>query len=111
MPTSASLRSASPSSREKRWTAWELGAADMAAMATGVNERLAKLTDAGVSVWLDQIRRGLIESGELRRLVDEDSLRGVPSNPAIFEKAILGSTDYDEQLKSLAEAGKGPKEI
>jgi transaldolase/glucose-6-phosphate isomerase len=77
----------------------------------GVNERLAALTDAGVSIWLDQIRRGMIDSGELRRLVDECSLRGVTSNPAIFEKAILGSTDYDDQLRELAEAGKGPLEI
>src|SRR5918998_829241 len=81
------------------------------AMATGVNERLSNLTQAGVSVWLDQIRRGMIDSGELQRLVDESSLRGVTSNPAIFEKAILGSTDYDEQLKQLAEQGKGPREI
>src|SRR5215217_8549881 len=81
------------------------------AMTTGVNERLQKLTEAGVSVWLDQIRRGMIESGELQRLRDEDSLRGVTSNPSIFEKAILGSTDYDEQLKSLAGEGTGPREI
>src|SRR5919199_5808112 len=81
------------------------------AMATGVNERLAKLTEAGVSVWLDQIRRGMIESGELQRLLDEDSLRGVTSNPAIFEKAILGSDDYDDQLRSMAEEGKSPVEI
>src|SRR5215208_4604853 len=81
------------------------------AMTTGVNERLQKLTEAGVSVWLDQIRRGMIESGELQRLRDESSLRGVTSNPAIFEKAILGSTDYDDQLKELAGEGKGPKEI
>ena len=81
------------------------------AMTTGVNERLQKLTEAGVSVWLDQIRRGMIESGELKRLVEEDSLRGVTSNPAIFEKAILGSTDYDDQLKSMAGEGKGPREI
>src|SRR3954470_2743804 len=81
------------------------------AMTTGVNERLQKLTEAGVSIWLDQIRRGMIESGELRRLRDEDSLRGVTSNPAIFEKAILGSTDYDEQLKEMAGEGQGPKEI
>jgi transaldolase / glucose-6-phosphate isomerase len=83
----------------------------MGAMATGVNERLRALTDSGVSVWLDQIRRGMIESGELGRLVEECSLRGVTSNPAIFEKAILGSTDYDDQLRSLAEEGKGPREI
>jgi transaldolase/glucose-6-phosphate isomerase len=76
-----------------------------------VNERLAALTAAGTSVWLDQIRRGLIESGELQRLIDEDSLRGVTSNPAIFEKAILGSTDYDDQIKELAQRGVDAKGI
>jgi len=70
-----------------------------------VNERLAALTDAGTSIWLDQIRRTLITSGELERLIREDSLRGVTSNPAIFEKAILGSTDYDEQIEELARSG------
>jgi transaldolase/glucose-6-phosphate isomerase len=70
-----------------------------------VNERLAALTEAGTSVWLDQIRRSLIESGELQRLVEEDSLRGVTSNPAIFEKAILGSDDYDEDIERLAGEG------
>src|SRR5919202_191584 len=77
----------------------------------GVNERLAALTEAGTSIWLDQIRRSLIEQGELQRLIDEYSLRGVTSNPAIFEKAILGSPDYDEDLRELAEEGLGPKEI
>ncbi len=67
-----------------------------------VNERLAALTEAGVSVWLDQIRRTLITEGELQRLVDEYSLRGVTSNPAIFEKAILGSDDYDDDLRELS---------
>jgi transaldolase/glucose-6-phosphate isomerase len=76
-----------------------------------VNERLAALTQAGTSVWLDQIRRSLIEDGELQRLIDEYSLRGVTSNPAIFEKAILGSPDYDDQLRELAEEGLGPREI
>src|SRR3954466_15420422 len=76
-----------------------------------VNERLAALTEAGTSVWLDQIRRGMIESGELQRLVREDSLRGVTSNPAIFEKAILGSTDYDDQVKELAETGRDARGI
>ena len=79
--------------------------------ATHVNERLAALTEAGTSVWLDQIRRGMIESGELERLMREDSLRGVTSNPAIFEKAILGSTDYDEQIAELAEQDKNAVEI
>ena len=71
----------------------------------GVNERLAALTRAGTSVWLDQIRRGMIESGELQRLIDEFMLRGVTSNPSIFEKAILGSSDYDDQIQALAEQG------
>ena len=77
----------------------------------GVNERLAALTEAGTSVWLDQIRRGMIESGELQRLIDEDGLRGVTSNPSIFEKAILGSSDYDDQISELAEQGLGAREI
>ena len=77
----------------------------------GVNERLAALTAAGTSVWLDQIRRNLIESGELERLRQEMSLRGVTSNPAIFEKAILGSTDYDEQIAELAERGMDAREM
>src|SRR5436190_1450406 len=60
-------------------------------VSAGVNERLAALTEAGTAVWLDQIRRSLIEEGELQRLIDEYSLRGVTSNPSIFEKAIPGS--------------------
>lgn len=71
----------------------------------GVNERLATLTRAGVSIWLDLLRRSLVEGGELQRMIDEDSLRGVTSNPAIFEKAILGSEDYDDQLEQLAKDG------
>jgi transaldolase / glucose-6-phosphate isomerase len=78
---------------------------------TQVNERLAKLTAAGTSVWLDQIRRSLITSGELDRLRRENSLRGVTSNPAIFEKAILGSTDYDEQIEEAAGRGLDAREI
>ncbi len=55
----------------------------------------------GQSIWLDYIRRSLIESGELRRLIEEDGLRGVTSNPSIFEKAITGSTDYSAALREL----------
>jgi transaldolase/glucose-6-phosphate isomerase len=77
----------------------------------GVNERLQALTAAGTSVWLDQIRRSLIEGGELQRLIDEMSLRGVTSNPAIFEKAILGSDDYDDELRELANQGCDAKQI
>ncbi len=62
---------------------------------------LKELLNFGQSVWLDYIRRNLITSGELKRLVEEDGLRGMTSNPAIFEKAIAGSTDYSDILKSL----------
>jgi transaldolase len=78
---------------------------------TQVNERLAALTAAGTSVWLDQIRRGMIESGELARMVEEDSLRGVTSNPAIFEKAILGSSDYDADIAEAARDGLSAREV
>jgi transaldolase/glucose-6-phosphate isomerase len=62
---------------------------------------LKELAKYGQSVWLDYIRRNLITSGELKRLVDEDGLGGVTSNPAIFEKAITGSTDYADALLEL----------
>src|SRR6188474_2861382 len=78
---------------------------------TAVNERLARITALGTSVWLDQIRRSLVQTGELRRLVEEDSLRGVTSNPAIFEKAILGSPEYDEQIATLARQGADGRSI
>ncbi|MEO8686761.1 MAG: bifunctional transaldolase/phosoglucose isomerase [Solirubrobacteraceae bacterium] len=78
---------------------------------THVNERLAALTEAGTSVWLDQLRRSVIERGELQRMIEEDSLRGVTSNPAIFEKAILGSPDYDADLESLAREGLSAREV
>jgi transaldolase / glucose-6-phosphate isomerase len=63
---------------------------------------LRALHGYGQSVWLDYIRRSLLTSGELARLIEEDGLRGVTSNPAIFEKAITGSTDYTEILGALA---------
>jgi transaldolase / glucose-6-phosphate isomerase len=63
---------------------------------------LQALQGYGQSVWLDYIRRSLLTSGELARLIEEDGLRGVTSNPAIFEKAITGSTDYVDMLRSLA---------
>ena len=63
---------------------------------------LKQLLDYGQSVWLDYIRRKLLTSGELKRLIEEDGLRGMTSNPAIFEKAIAGSTDYTDFLASLS---------
>ena len=62
---------------------------------------LKELAAQGQSIWLDYIRRSLILSGELKRMVDEDGLKGVTSNPTIFEKAIAGSADYDETLRAM----------
>jgi transaldolase/glucose-6-phosphate isomerase len=66
---------------------------------------LLQLRERGQSVWLDYIRRHLITSGDLRHLVQSDGLGGVTSNPAIFEKAIAGSSDYREALQRLAARG------
>jgi len=62
---------------------------------------LKDLEKYGQSVWLDYIRRTLITSGELKRLIEEDGLKGITSNPSIFEKAITGSTDYSDILSAL----------
>jgi transaldolase len=72
---------------------------------------LRKLGTLGQSIWLDYIRRDLIVSGELRRLIEEDGLRGMTSNPSIFEKAIADSHDYDEDIRALALEGKGVQAI
>ncbi len=66
---------------------------------------LRSLEQLGQAIWLDYIRRSLITSGELQRLIDEDGLSGMTSNPAIFEKAIVGSTDYSDRLARLYKEG------
>lgn len=66
---------------------------------------LLDLQQLGQSVWCDTISRSLLDSGELRRLIAEDGLRGVTSNPSIFEKAIDGGTDYDREIRTMARAG------
>jgi transaldolase/glucose-6-phosphate isomerase len=70
--------------------------------------RMQELLDLGQSVWLDYLRRGMLQSGELQRMID-DGLRGMTSNPTIFEHAIGGSTDYDEQLSQVV-AGLPPSD-
>jgi transaldolase len=72
---------------------------------------LLRLERLGQSVWLDDLRRNFIESGELKRLIDEDGLAGVTSNPSIFNKAIGGSHDYDEAIRTLVAQGKNREEI
>ncbi len=72
---------------------------------------LVDLGPLGQSVWYDSISRSLIESGDLARLISEDGLRGMTSNPAIFEKAISGSQDYAADLHRHAAAGLTPLQI
>lgn len=72
---------------------------------------LYKLCDYGQSLWLDLIARNIIQSGELARMVEEDGLRGITSNPTIFMNAIIGENDYDPQIKELSIAGRSAKEI
>lgn len=72
---------------------------------------LVRLIGLGQSFWLDNIRRGFTRSGELRRLIDDDGLRGETSNPTIFEKAIADSPDYDDQIRSLVADARSPSEM
>src|SRR5438128_152383 len=72
---------------------------------------LIQLQEFGQSPWYDYIRRGLITSGELKAMIENDGLLGITSNPSIFEKAIGGSTDYDDSLKQVAADVTGIKEI
>ena len=72
---------------------------------------LLELQALGQSIWIDFIRRGMISSGELQRLIEEDGVSGVTSNPSIFEKAIAGSHDYEGAIRALAQEGKTAEEI
>lgn len=71
---------------------------------------LVELGKLGQSPWLDFIERGLISSGGLLRLVSENGITGVTSNPTIFEKAISGGREYDKQIQALAARGAGVME-
>ncbi|HYM67010.1 MAG TPA: transaldolase, partial [Patescibacteria group bacterium] len=82
----------------------------MAARANPKQSAVRELKRQGQSLWLDNIRRRLITSGELARLRDE-GLTGVTSNPTIFEKAVSGSSDYDEAMAGLVRARKKPAEM
>jgi transaldolase len=72
---------------------------------------LVRLGALGQSPWLDYITRDLLQTGELRRLIAEDGLRGMTTNPTIFEKAVAGSDRYDADIRSLADGGLKPGEI
>ena len=68
--------------------------------------KVKQIHELGQSIWLDFIDRKLIKSGTLQKLIDEDGIRGITSNPAIFEKAISGSEDYDDDISRLANEEK-----
>ena len=72
---------------------------------------LQDLSRYGVSVWLDNISRELLESGQLQRLITEDGLRGLTSNPTIFEKALNSSHDYDAAVRRLTASHPQPPEL
>ncbi len=76
-----------------------------------MSNALTELRQCGQSVWFDSISRLLITSGALQRLIEEDGLRGMTSNPAIFEKAISGSAKYAGALRALSAAGRNAQEI
>ncbi len=71
---------------------------------------LDRLYELGQAVWIDYIRRSFLTRGDLQDLMDQ-GVRGVTSNPTIFEKAIAGSADYDAELQDLTQAGKSAAEI
>lgn len=73
---------------------------------------LTQLCALGQSVWLDLIRRNMLTpGGEMQKLIENDGVRGVTSNPAIFEKAINGSSDYDNEIRALGKKGRNTSEI
>src|SRR3954462_14916471 len=63
---------------------------------------LVELMKTGQSIWYDQMERRLITTGALKKMIEQDDLRGMTSNPTIFEKAIAGSEDYEAQLRQIA---------
>lgn len=73
--------------------------------------KVKKIHDYGQSIWLDFIDRKIMDTGELQKLITEDGVRGVTSNPAIFEKAFSSSSDYDEDIAKLVKEGKSNDDI
>lgn len=73
--------------------------------------KVKQIHSFGQSIWLDFIDREIISSGNLKKLIDEDGVRGVTSNPAIFEKAITSSSDYDNDIRTLSDGDKTNEEI
>ena len=72
---------------------------------------LAQLSKLGQSPWYDQMTRSLVTQGTLKKMIEEDGLRGLTSNPTIFEKAISGSRDYEDALRKLMSRGADLEEV
>ena len=72
---------------------------------------ITELQALGQSVWMDYMSRKFVQNGDLRRLIEEDDLRGVTSNPTIFEKAIGHSADYDQDFRRMVEGGADADEL
>ena len=72
---------------------------------------LLGLETFGQSVWLDYLRRNALDNGEIQGLINDDGVSGLTSNPSIFEKAIAGSHDYDDAIRSMSLEGKSVEEI
>jgi len=75
------------------------------------SNKVKSIHDFGQSIWLDFFDRKIIDSGELKKLIDEDGVSGVTSNPSIFEKAITSSSDYDEGIATLSIKENGNEKI
>src|ERR1700712_2104772 len=73
--------------------------------------KVKQIHSFGQSIWLDFLDRAIIGNGELKSLIDDDGIRGVTSNPAIFEKAISSSDMYDDDIRTLSEGDKTTEEI
>src|SRR5579884_3032895 len=95
-PAECAERATPAAGQDARDAAGQRASTGGAAMGTN---RLADVAKLGQSIWYDNIRRGLITSGDLQRLIDDDAVVGITSNPSIFEKAIDDSADYDDQMK------------
>src|ERR1700712_256121 len=73
--------------------------------------KVKQIHSFGQSIWLDFIDREIMSSGKLKKLIDDDGVRGVTSNPAIFEKAITSSSDYDADIATLAKTTSDNEEL
>ena len=76
-----------------------------------VGNPLLEVKNYDQSIWMDNLNRSLIKSGELEEMIEKRGLRGITSNPTIFEKAIAGNKDYDADIETGIKAGKSVQEI